>query len=55
LRVLVAEQLRVVQQRMGELQSLEHQLAEIHQRLMMTDSRSRRTKGCGCLEAASRE
>ncbi|SRR6266567_3494765 len=55
LRVLVTEQLRVVQQRIGELQSLEHQLAEINQRLTTTDSRSRRTNGCGCLEAASRE
>ena len=51
LQVLVAEQLRLVQQRIGELQSLEHELAEIHHRLMTTGSRSPRTNGCGCLEA----
>jgi DNA-binding transcriptional MerR regulator len=49
LRVLVAEQLRIVQQRIGELQSLERQLAEINLRLMTTDSPSPQTNGCGCL------
>src|SRR5215475_3001171 len=51
LRALVAEQLRLVQQRIGELQSLEHQLAEIHQRLITAGPGSPRTNGCGCLEA----
>jgi MerR family gold-responsive transcriptional activator of gol and ges genes len=49
LRSLVAEQLQAVQQRIGELQSLEHQLTEIYQRLMTTDTPSPRTNGCACL------
>jgi len=51
LRALVAEQLRLVRQRIGDLRSLEHELVEIHQRLIATDSPSRRTSGCGCLKA----
>jgi len=51
LRALVADQLRLVQQRIGELQSLQHQLAEIHQRLIATEAPTRRTNGCACLEA----
>jgi len=55
LQMLVAEQLRAAQQRIGELQSLERQLAEIHERLTTTGSRSLRTNGCGCLNAMSGE
>ena len=51
LQALVAEQLRLVQQRIGDLRSLEHELVEIHQRLIATDSPPRRANGCGCLEA----
>jgi len=51
LRALVAEQLRLVQRRIDELRSLEQELAEVHQRLTVTDSPSPRTNGCGCLEA----
>ena len=51
LRALVAEQLRLVQQRIGDLRSLEHELVEIHQRLIATDSPPRRANGCGCLKA----
>jgi hypothetical protein len=51
LRALVAEQLRLVQRRIDELRSLEQELAEVHQRLTMTDSPSQRTNRCGCLEA----
>ena len=50
LRALVSDQLRLVHQRIDELRSLERELAEIHQRLMMmTDTRSPRPNGCGNL------
>jgi DNA-binding transcriptional MerR regulator len=52
LRALVSEQLGLVHQRIDELQSLERELAQIHQRLtMMTDTRSPQPNGCACLEA----